>query len=285
MEQSKISPKRIGVVLGRLGKLNRSALKYLIVHLNTIQTSFEFEIIRCEHTDSLLTFLGQKGVVDRDKCREMLSAFHSRMTKSIQEESLSYQLADDSSPDHFVLITMARFSDQHYGLKSETVQVQALGDWDREMAPPSIFEFILTLLLRQSVGFASPSLSKSIHLGTKGCLFDFNADLSDARYKALHGFVCTECRNRLRSDDMEYIADDVVRVLDMHWLGRQSDPHSPATIVAKLGYNLFLTQGIKPTFLEALRAGLRDEGTKELVKLIGGVILAGLLVWFGLKGT
>lgn len=273
------------MVLGRLGKLNRSALKYLIVHLNTIQTSFEFEIIHCEHTDLLLTFLGQKGVVDRDKCREMLSAFHSRMITSIQEESRYYQLADDSTPDHFVLITMARFSDQHYGLKSETVQVQALGDWDREMAPPSIFEFILTLLLRQSVGFASPSLSKSIHLGTKGCLFDFNADLSDARYKALHGFVCTQCRNRLRSDDMESIADDVVRVLDMQWLGRQSDPHSPSSIVAKLGYDLFLTQGIKPTLLEALRAGLRDEGTKELVKLIGGVILAGLLVWFGLKGT
>jgi len=83
---------------------------------------------------------------------------------------------------------------------------------------------------------------------------------------------------------MEYIADDVVRVLDMQWLGRQSDPHS-SEHRCKPRIQPFLTQGIKPTLLEALRAGLRDEGTKELVKLIGGVILAGLLVWFGLKGT
>jgi hypothetical protein len=41
------------------------------------------------------------------------------------------------------------------------------------MAPPSIFEFILMLLLRQAASFRAPALSKSTHLGTKGCLFDF----------------------------------------------------------------------------------------------------------------
>jgi hypothetical protein len=281
--QPNITPTRVGVVFGGLGKLNVAALKYLIVHLNTLQRSFEFEILTSKVDDPLIGFLGKKGILNRDKCREMLSAFRSRVIDHVAEESKAYQLADDSPPLGIVLITMARFSDGHYGLKSESVQVQALGDWDRQMAPPSIFEFIITLLLRQSVGFAAPSLSKSIHLGTKGCIFDFNADLSDARYKALHGYVCSVCRARLRNDGVEHIADEVVRVLDMQWLGTLADPHCPAGIVAKLGYNLFLTQGIRPTLWETVRAGLRDEGTKELVKLIGGVLLAGLLIWLGLK--
>ena len=35
------------------------------------------------------------------------------------------------------------------------------------MAPPSILEFIVVLLMRQAASFAVPSLSKSLHLGTK----------------------------------------------------------------------------------------------------------------------
>lgn len=285
MVQPNIVPTRIGVVFGSLGKLNVSALKYLIVHLNTLQRSFEFEIFTEMIADPLITLLGQTGMVDRDKCRGMLASFHGRMMEHIAKEAEEYGLVDHSLPVGFVLITMARFSDAHYGLKSGFVQVQALGDWDRKMAPPSIFEFILTLLLRQAVGLAAPSLSTSIHLGTKGCIFDFNPDLGDARYKALQGYVCSVCRARLRNDGLEYVADEVVQVLDMQWLGKVEDPHCPAGIVAKLGYNLFLTQGIKPTLWESVRAGLRDEGTKELVKLIGGVLLAALLIWLGLKAT
>lgn len=153
------------------------------------------------------------------------------------------------------------------------------------MAPPSIFEFIITLLLRQAASFAAPSLSKSIHLGTKGCLFDFTAELSDARYKALQGYVCSVCRALLKRDGVPHIADEVVGVLSMNWLGKLDDARSPTAIVAKLGYNLFWTQGIRPTWWEAVRGSLRDEGTKELVKLLGGLILAALLIWLGLKTT
>ncbi len=69
----------------------------------------------------------------------------------------------------------------------------------------------------------------------------------------------------------------------MRWLGKLDDPYSPASIVSKLGYNLFITQGIKPTLRETIRASLRDEGTKEFVKLIFAVILSALLLWLGLK--
>jgi hypothetical protein len=43
-------------------------------------------------------------------------------------------------------------------------------------APPErfvILEFIITLIMRESIAFVSPSLRGSEHLGTKGCLSDF----------------------------------------------------------------------------------------------------------------
>ena len=283
-QHSKIATK-VGVILGNLGKLNVAALKYLIVHLNTLQHSFEFELLAMDSNDPLLILLRQGETVDRERCRAMLPDFHNRIIERIAKDQQDYDLTDKSIPHGFVLITMASFSDEHYGLKSKDIQVQALGDWERHMAPPSIFEFIITLLLRQAVSFAAPSLSKSVHLGTKGCLFDFTAELSDARYKALQGFVCSVCRGRLIDNGSTHIADEVVRVLNMNWLGKLDDPHCPAGIVAKLGYNLFLTQGIRPTLWETIRGSLRDEGTKELVKLIGGVILATLIFWLGLKAA
>jgi hypothetical protein len=179
---------------------------------------------------------------------------------------------------------MARFSDEYYGLKSGGVQVQALGNWERRMAPPSIFEFMITLLLRQAASFSAAAVSKSVHLGTKGCLFDFTPELSDVRYKSLQAHVCTVCRERLGASGGAHVADDLLLALDTRWLGKLDDPYSPASIVAKLGYNLFITQGIKATWGEVVRGSLRDEGTKELVKLMGGLLLAALLLWLGLKG-
>src|SRR5438874_11993120 len=67
----------------------------------------------------------------------------------------------------------------------ETCSVLALGNWMRHMAPRSILEFIVVLLMRQAASFVVPALSKSLHLGTKGCLFDFTSELTEARYKAL----------------------------------------------------------------------------------------------------
>lgn len=276
-------PTRVGVILGDLGKLNEAALKFLIVHLNTLQSVFEFELLAADHDDPLLKFLNDRHKVDRKRCRAMLPDFCARLIVQIKKEQEEYDLTDKSIPEGFILITMARFLDEHYGLKSENVQVQALGNWERNMAPPSIFEFIISLLLRQAASFATLAVSKSVHLGTKGCLFDFTADLGDARYKALQAYICSVCRERLGTVPGANIADEIVRVLDMNWLGKLEDPHSPAGIVAKLGYDLFLTQGLKPTWGETIRAILRDDGTKEVVKLIGGVLLAAILIWLGLK--
>ena len=112
---------RVGVILGDLGKLNISALKYLVVHLNTLQTSFEFELHSIDTEDPLLHILRSGKTADREQCRTMLPDFHKRITDHLTREQQIYALSDRTIPDGFVLITMARFSDEHYGLKSEAV--------------------------------------------------------------------------------------------------------------------------------------------------------------------
>jgi hypothetical protein len=270
-------------MFAHLGKLNPRALKYLIVHLNTLQSSIEFELLTMNLPDPLFEELQAKAVLNRKIFTSKLNGFRSRLKKNIEEMQRDYCLSEAEAPEKFVIVSLARFDDRFYTTGSDGIAVQALGYWDLHMAPPSIVEFILTLLIRQACSHASP-LGDSVHLGTRGCLFDFTAVLSDARYKSLQAFICSTCRATLAKKGLSGLADDVVTLLDMRWLGASSDPLSPAGIALKLGYDLFLTRGLKPTLLESVRALLRDELVKELLKLIFGLLLAWALFRFGLKG-
>lgn len=60
------TPTRVGVILADLHNLNITALKYLVVHLNTLQSSIEFELLAPDPNDPLLVLLAQKEAIDRE---------------------------------------------------------------------------------------------------------------------------------------------------------------------------------------------------------------------------
>src|SRR5580692_6711495 len=90
------SAMRVGVILCELGKLNVTALKYLVVHLNTLQRSIEFELLAPDPSDPLLAALANGEVADREKCRGMLAAFRERILIQFEHEAVEYGLADRS---------------------------------------------------------------------------------------------------------------------------------------------------------------------------------------------
>jgi hypothetical protein len=151
------------------------------------------------------------------------------------------------------------------------------------MAPPSIVEFLLTLIVREAVASVSPQLRGSVHLGTKGCLFDFTYNLDDVRFKVLNAFVCNYCVTALTVDQLPSLPHEIQKVLRKKWLGPSSKAGSPAAIVSKLGHDLFTTKGLQPTFWEQVIKILREEGTKQVLTIVGIVLGALLLAWFGLK--
>jgi hypothetical protein len=284
------APHKIGVVFGKMGRVRLPALKFLIVHLNTLQTVLEFEILPTP-VSPVVDQLDGRRRMKLDEVRNGVKDFYTDLKKRIKadEESIRpLQMAVPTVPENIVLLTMGRLDQGYYtiGEPQTPVKVIALGDWKRELAPPSILEFFVTLLLRQSIALLSPKLRSSGHLGTKGCLCDFTNDVSEARLKTMQGFVCRDCRNLLAQDHLTPLLDALLPVLNTrNWLGSSDDPKSPAGIVAGLGHDLFLTRGVKPSWRERVLATLRDEGTKELIKIITLLIGAALLVMFGLKGA
>jgi hypothetical protein len=297
----KMEPKRIGILLGRVPQLNTSALRFLVLQMNTLQKSFEYEFLptapefQCKYLpgeyeflpttpqDDFCLMLSTNSLVDKEVIRATAPMFLETYRRHLQALIDEYQLRE-SLPDYFVLITMARFSDEYYSMRVPGLSILAFGNWERSMAPPSILEFILTAILRESIAVVSPSLRGSIHLSTKGCLLDFTPSLDEAKFKVLGGFICSHCSKALETEGLNGVQQDLSKLLSKDWLGKSDDPQAPAGIISNLGFDLFLTKGLRPSFRERLSGAIEQEGVKELLKFISALLVAAALFWLGLKG-
>src|SRR6266851_2951191 len=274
---------RIGVLTGRAEGFNLPALRFLVLQLNRLQQSFEYEILRTDDfSDPMLDHLVDWALVDRDEIRKKVPAFIAGFTTHLNAKNKSFSLLEPP-PDYFVLLTLAKYKHNYFSMREGRMSVLALGNWDARMAPPTILEFILTLILRDSVAAASPSLSGSVHAGTKGCLCDFTQYPDETRFRALGGFVCSYCRNALITDGLPNVADEVTRILDKRWLGKRSEPASTAAILSKFGSDIFLTKGLKPSLREKIFNTLQEQITKDVLRIFVELIIAALLLWLGLK--
>jgi hypothetical protein len=280
-ESSQKGIPQIGIILcSDIANEALPALKYLLLQLNTLQSAFEYQIVPTG-ADILLETLASGIPLDRKAVLDELPRFSAEYTRSLSHEIQRYGMSDDC-PNHYIVVSRATFKDGYYMDGSGNISILALGNWERSMAPPSLVEFVISMVLSSSI-YALPSVLGLGHFATKGCLFDFNADLSNARFMSLQGFICWECRNKLKGLGYPELADELQVILDKKWIGDVSECNSPAGIAAKLGYNLFLTKGLVPRWWERWLGAIEQEGIKEVIRFIGAVLLAGSLIYFGLK--
>jgi hypothetical protein len=69
------------------------------------------------------------------------------------------------------------------------------------------------------------------------------------------------------------------------WIGNSAVRGTPAAVVAKLGYDLFLTSGMKPSRWERAKAKLEEEWVKHLLEFLGKLLVAGALAWLGWRSV
>jgi hypothetical protein len=82
----------------------------------------------------------------------------------------------------------------------------------------------------------------------------------------------------MEADGLHKLPAELEGVLRKQWLGKPTEPDTPARIASNLGYDLFVTKGLKATPWESFKSALRQEGAKQLATLVGGVLLAALVV-------
>lgn len=276
---------RIGVILVGLPeqKGGTDTLRYLITHMNAVQSSVEFELYEPPPTADLelLELLTSGSRVSREQARDLLPNSVDLMAQRLGR--MMQSLSEQELPHRFVFVANSTFDDNYFSARRGRGSILAMGSWRTYMAPPSLVEFVLTLVIREVGATASPSLSGSVHLGTRGCLFDFDPVLSHVRYKVLNAFICRSCRSKLTADNSPTLIEDLLLLLSRQWLGKRSDAGTPAHISARLGHDLFTTKSLVPTTWETAKSTLQAEWLRTLLQIVGAILVALLVVLLGLK--
>jgi small basic protein len=261
-------------------KVTQNILSYLFVYQNTVQKTFEFRLLSGPSDDPIISILSAAPAPDHRLAALEMARFIPRLNAWFEDGAKSYQLK--ATPiDSFVLLTDVRFSDNYYYVGMGRWAIVALGGWQNEFAPPSIVEYYLSFTVIAALDAVVHDVDR--HYETRGCVFDFNASLDDARWSVLSGQLCNSCTTHVENSTSKLVLDDARILLNRTWLGTPSNPSEVALTVKKLGYDLFHTAGIKPTFKERCVAILEQEGLKNLLSLTFQILLAIALVVVGLK--
>jgi len=276
--------KRLSLICANLGILPLAAFEYLVLNLNTHQKDVEFQFIPIKQDHPFLLSLSPGSTISVDDFEAGVAEFIEELESQFRDQIQSYGLPNDC-PGRPLIVSLARLDTRWYEMWEDDYSALFLGDWDLTMAPPSILDSLLSLIMVEGLLYTMlpDDPRKLTHLPTRGCLGDFNPTLRDVRYKTLQGFLCKECRSIVETSLGVERTIQWSNLLSKTWLGNLDDPKSPASVVAKLGYNLFVTRGLAPTKMEKLFEILKEDGVKELLKLVGGIVLAALLFWLGLK--
>jgi hypothetical protein len=265
---------RVGVVFIDCQRLARGATKYAILELNRIQHIFDFSVHDASE-ESLVTrpreIAGHAEYIARGRT----------FAESILAESREWiPQVVTPEPAQWVMITEVPLAGNMYLIESNRWWVLSLAHWDRFSAPPSVIEFILRIMQRVALDGVC---SRKSHFTSKGCLYDFNAALSDAKYSVLNGDICPDCRFELEADCSPSALEAAFCMMDRTWLGSRDVPGTPASVLARMfDYDLYITTGLSPTKWNVFFSKFYETSAAEFAKY---TVIAVVLIVLALIGA
>jgi hypothetical protein len=221
------------------------------------------------------------AVVPIERYRERVIKAVDLAKRYVASEAAGLRWLDASPPEHWVVFTEARFDREYYYNRFGKLAIVSLGYWRTEMAPPSALEFIVRMAQTSCAHFFT---ALRTHYFTRGCLFDYNERIKDAKLMVLHGNLCAFCRQRAIDHGQQTQLEALDKLTGENWIGDTTKIDSVASILKKVyNYDLYVSRGLSPTRLEALWDNVSSSSVQEFIKLIAAVVLAYLLLKFGLK--
>lgn len=271
-----MSNTKIGIQLALRETRDVDGLRFLILQLNRQVDQIEFELHRPDERDPLIRLLRAGKPIDRADLLDQLASFRVRSTEAVSSLTSQYGLRPIEPPQAWIVVSDASLADRWYTTYRNGVAIVALDAWERAMSPPSLAEFVLVQILGNAVRLRLRTDRPSSHVATRGCLFDFSAHLSDAKFKALNGHICSDCTKAMQRVGDGSLAKDLEKALNLAWLGSTDDSSSPASTAAKLGLNLFLSKNIGPSRPDRVKAFAATHLTEIAVAIVISALAVGL---------
>jgi hypothetical protein len=108
----------------RAEKYDDSALRYLILSMNSLQSFLQFEFVPFDEQDEFLAPLVTRSVTGRPP-PIMMQRYYDRQHHYLQQAALAHNQPDER-PDYYQVISIAQFSDNYFYTSNARVSVLAL---------------------------------------------------------------------------------------------------------------------------------------------------------------
>jgi hypothetical protein len=209
---------KIALLFGNPPNLDKYALKYFILSLNKLQSSYEFFF---PDSDS---YAFTQSVCLYETCNSELETFvkNSRI------------IADY----HIAIITIPFDNDYFSRADNKTAVITTVG-WEKYFSPPSLFEFILFSIIDSLIysdllpgeseeDNGEEGINYESHDDTWGCISDFTGDKFDSRIDIILGYICDEHKEAIREYYGELYLQEITQILERKWIGNISEQGSIA---------------------------------------------------------
>lgn len=282
-EDQKRSP-LLSIAIGFLDcqRLDKDATTYLLLSQNTIQEAYEFSVVDLDaHVEEMhLANIGVAREIDGDvyldHCRQAIHSLNQYI-----EESWSDAASPIKENVKWFVITEVPFEGNYYMFSTSTGTAISIANWSKDMAPPSLLEFILRQTQASIPAFLGVAQN---HYDTRGCIGDFTVNLGETKQHVLIGHICHECARAIQKIHGDAGLAALRKLLDKSWIGSTDTTTSVAAIMKKtFGYDLYITKGFATSFRDKVKGVLLTGVVQETLKLASAFILAWALLKFGLN--
>ena len=308
--------KTIRVIFANCPHLDESAAAYLVLAQNSAQSVFEFEVwhlyVFAEATrmgNSWTQFLARwsdsnlplpwkrfarrrysaamdkkaipplSSSMPRDKIVDMIRPFLKRHDDWIAGKTPGTYGNWTIKTAPTVIITETPLGDGYFGWSTTDIAIACVGEWRKKYTPPSLLEFVLDQVQRYALRLAVDQRIGS-HYPTRGCVWDFDPNIEDARLSPLVGYLCDSCKTIVAEQVSPEELEQIHSLLTHKWLGTTEEPGSVASNLKRIfRYDLARTRGLSAGFFDRVREAASSELVKFIAVLVTGVVMTLFGLW------
>ena len=257
--------KKVAIIAGSVPNYPLLAFKYFILSLNQHQDFYEFTFPDIDEH-----WLNSKEYVQED----LMAKFAYRITKT------------DINADSYIAIISGSISGNMFFMTAGNLAIITTDVWEKYFSPPSLFEYLLHCI-GANLLYMHPDLNVDSHLDTRGCVIDYTRIKADDQVDIALGYICDEHREEIKeSVGTEYLTQ-FQKIISRKWIGSTTERDSVAyNLKHFFRFDLEKDSGFNKTFWERAVSTfdeLPKEGVKIFMEAIKALILAGILLYLGLK--
>lgn len=279
---------KIGVYFWGCNKLDWQAFEYLLLTLNKTQSLFEFEV----HSSEIFRKGPEiRGKVDFDsniifdQFKKALILYRQEIQNITSDPNTNFDQSGSSISEYAIAIIERKVKGEFYVVTDSPFAIISIGDWRKKYAPPSAVEFLLSTIIGACVELLDKENKISHHVATRGCLFDFNNSVNDAKNSVLIKYICSDCEDKIKNTFGEDFIKELKKITDRDWIGNYNDVGSVAYNLKRVFYyDLTKTRGFKASPMERISQKFTETFAETAAKTFFVIIIVIIITVLGLKG-